>query len=72
MKNEAKMGLIGEHGGDELSCKHDCICDSIAIQSLKSKIALHFFISIWELIVKNYLFANAFKQNFQKIIQKFV
>ncbi len=40
MKNEAKMGLRGEQGGDEVSCKHACKCNAVAMQSLVSEIAL--------------------------------
>ncbi len=39
MKNEAKTGLRGEQGGDEVSCEHACICYAVAMQSLVSEIA---------------------------------
>ncbi len=42
VKNEAKTGLRGEQGGDEVSCKHACKCDAVAMQSLVSEIALLF------------------------------
>ncbi len=46
MKNEAKTGLRGEKGGDEVRCKHAHKCNANAMQSLVSNIALHFF-QLW-------------------------
>ncbi len=43
MKNEAQTGLRGEQGGDEVSCEHACKCDTVAMQSLVSEIALLFY-----------------------------
>ncbi len=47
MKNEAKMGFRKEQEGDEVRCKHAFKCNAIAIQSLLSKITLHFLLQFW-------------------------
>ncbi len=45
MKNEAKTGFGQELGADKVRCKHDHKFNAIAMQSLMSKIALHFYLS---------------------------
>ncbi len=47
MKNEAKMGLRGGQGKDEVRCEHACKCNAIMMQSLVLEIALHFLFQFW-------------------------
>ncbi len=43
MKNEAKMGLRGEQGGEDVRCEHACKCNAIAMKSFVSEIALYIY-----------------------------
>ncbi len=47
MKNEVKMGLRGEQGGDEVRCEHDKKCHALAMQSLVSDIVLLCLFQFW-------------------------